>query len=94
VLFRSEDCAFFNRCCLCDKSLIFKEALPYIARRILDTQQLRLLIPAEEWAANYADETAAWEQILVDWRPSTDVAEANLLCREQDYALPLAMRGA
>lgn len=89
-----EDCTFFNRCCLCDKSLIFKEALPYIARRILDTQQLRLLMPAEEWAANYADETAAWEQILVDWRPSDEVAEANLLCREQDYALPLTMRGA
>lgn len=89
-----EDCTFFNRCCLCDKSLIFKEALPYIARRIQDIQQLRLIIPAEEWAANYADETTAWEQILVDWRPSEEVAEANLICREQDYILPLTMRGA
>ncbi|MBK6472991.1 MAG: hypothetical protein IPF94_20355 [Betaproteobacteria bacterium] len=89
-----DDCTFFNRCCLCDKSLIFSEALPYIARRIQDIQSLRLTIPSEEWAANYAEEGAAWEQILTDWLPTEDVVAAKSICNTQEYALPLTMRGA
>lgn len=88
------DCTFFNRCCLCDKSLIFKEALPYIARRVQDIQKLRLVIPSEEWAANYSDEASAWEQILEDWRPIDTVTAAKLACSAQEYSLPLTMRGA
>ncbi|WP_157694948.1 hypothetical protein [Caballeronia fortuita] len=43
-----ERCRFFNRCSMCDRALIFKEALPWVARRIRDLDDLRLIIPAPE----------------------------------------------
>lgn len=89
-----DECNFFNRCCLCDKSLIFKEALPYIARRVSDIQQLRFRIPAEEWAANYSEEGAAWQQILDDWTPTEEVNLAKVASSSRDFCLPLTMRGA
>lgn len=87
------DCTFFNRCCLCDKALIFREALPYIARRIQDIEELRQRMPAQEWAANYDDEANAWKQILSDWKPVDDVISAKSKCGENAYVLPLSMRG-
>jgi hypothetical protein len=73
--------------------LIFKEALPYIARRIQDIEELRHRMPAQEWAANYDDEANAWKQIMSDWRPVDDVISAKSKCGENAYVLPLSMRG-
>lgn len=87
------DCSFFNRCCLCDKALIFREALPFIARRIQDIQEMRQRLPAQEWATNYEDEVNAWEQIVADWRPIEDVVSAKSKCGADAYVLPLTMRG-
>jgi hypothetical protein len=87
-------CRYFSRCCLCEQGVIFKEALPYVARRIKDLEALRLQVPAPEWLANYGDEMEAWEAVLNDWQPREDVAEARALAENGSVALPLTMRGA
>lgn len=94
--FVNEDsrCAFFNRCCLCKQAVIFKESLPYIARRITDIESLKGRLAAMEWASNYADELEAWEGILGRWEPADDVEKAKELSLRSEFALPLTMRGA
>ncbi|WP_157201881.1 hypothetical protein [Massilia sp. Root335] len=87
-------CAFFNRCCLCRQAVIFKEALPYIARRITDIESLKGRLATIEWASNYADELEGWEDILDRWEPIADVETAKELSVRPEFALPLTMRGA
>ncbi|RQM59711.1 MULTISPECIES: hypothetical protein [Burkholderia] len=89
-----ERCRFFNRCSMCDRALIFKEALPWVARRICDLDDLRLIIPAPEWANNYEDERAGWQWVLDNWSDRAEVAEGVALARTDAYILPRIMRGA
>jgi hypothetical protein len=86
-------CRFFNRCSMCDKALIFKEALPWVARRIRDLDDLRLIIPAPEWVINYEDEVAGWQWVLDNWSNREEVAEAVVLAMTDAYILPRIMRG-
>jgi hypothetical protein len=89
-----ERCRFFNRCSMCDRALIFKEALPWVARRIRDLDDLRLVIPAPEWAINYEDERAGWQWVLDNWSNRAEVAEGVALASTDTYILPRIMRGA
>jgi hypothetical protein len=86
-----EQCRFFNRCCMCDKAVIFKESLPWIARRINDLEALRLKIPAPEWALNYGTELSGWEWVMTSWNNPDDVAEAKVLSTLNKFSLPLTM---
>lgn len=87
-------CTFFNRCCLCKQAVIFKESLPYIARRISDLESLKGRLSTMEWANNYGDELDGWESILERWEPVDDVEHAKALSIGSEFALPLTMRGA
>lgn len=86
-------CRYFNRCCLCDQGVIFREALPYVLRRVKDLEALRLRMPAPAWNSNYGDELEAWEGILNAWRPQADITEARALVETGAVVLPLTMRG-
>ena len=86
-------CSYFNRCCMCNQAVIFKESLPYIARRISDLIGLQTRINSIEWSRNYGEEASAWGQILNRWAPKSDVDDAKLCGMSEEYALPLTMRG-
>lgn len=88
-----EKCVYFNRCCMCKQAVIFRESLPYVVRRVSDLENLKVQITTIEWSANYAEESAAWESILEQWRPEKDVHEAKAFSSREEYALPLTMRG-
>lgn len=87
-------CRFFNRCCMCDKGVIFKEALPYVARRILDLERLRPQMTLGDWVSNYGQESHAWQAILDDWNDAAAVQWAQRESLKLEYSLPLTMRGA
>jgi hypothetical protein len=76
---------------MCDKAVIFKESLPWIARRINDLEALRLKIPAPEWALNYGTELSGWEWVMTSWNNPDDVAEAKVLSTLNKFSLPLTM---
>lgn len=38
---KGKKCRYFNKCALCKQAIVFPEALPYIARRILDLDKLK-----------------------------------------------------
>lgn len=91
----SDDCRFFNMCCLCRQALIFKEALPYILRRIKDLDQLRMdRIRPVEWSREYGAEHQAWTEIISRWNNKDDVAAASEQVESGQVVLPLTMRGA
>lgn len=87
-------CSFFNRCCLCDKAVIFEEALPFVARRIMDLERLRQQLPIGDWMANYGHECHAWQAILDDWNDREAVRTAQRKSLKLEYSLPLTMKGA
>lgn len=87
------DCCFFNRCCLCKQGRIFKEALPFVARRVTDLEQLKQRIPLSEWLYDYGDESAGWQGILRDWNNPEEVRIAKIQSWKLEYSLPLTMRG-
>ncbi len=87
-------CSFFNRCCLCDKAVIFEEALPFIARRVMDLERLKLQLTIGDWTRNYGQEAQAWQAILDDWNDSETVQHAQRQCLKSEFSLPLTMRGA
>lgn len=89
-----DECRFFNRCSMCDKALIFKEMLPFVARRISDLNALRTLAQSLEWTVNYAEEIAGWEWILETWNNRLEVTQALEMCHSDEYVLPLMMRGS
>lgn len=91
---KGSKCTFFNRCCLCKQAVIFKESLPYIARRISDLESLKGRLAIMEWANNYGDELDGWESILERWEPAEDIEHAKALSIRSEFALPLTMRGA
>ncbi len=88
-----DKCQFFNRCCMCDKAIIFKESLPWVIRRIADLEALRLRIPAPDWTANYAEELSGWEWVISNWNNQGDIKEAQALATSDQFTLPLTMIG-
>lgn len=87
-------CSFFNRCCLCDKAVLFEEALPFVARRVMDLERLKLQLTIGDWARNYGEEAHAWQAILDDWNDRDAVQRAQRQCLKLEFSLPLTMRGA
>lgn len=79
---------------MCRQAVIFREALPFIARRVDDLIRLKSRLNVIEWTSNYGDELAAWEQILNQWNPQEQVLDAKVLAKNDVYALPLTMRGS
>jgi hypothetical protein len=89
-----QKCRYFNKCVLCNKSIVFPEALPYIARRILDLEKLKSSIVSTEWILLYGDEFDAWNQILSCWSNKKQVNNAWQLAKMGFVELPQIMRGA
>jgi hypothetical protein len=87
-------CRFFNKCCLCKQGMIFKEALPYVARRILDLDRLRVKTHPIEWMRDYSKEHEGWSEILRRWSNQFEVEEAMGMAERNEVILPLTMRGA
>jgi len=88
-----DKCRFFNRCCMCDKAIIFRGSLPWVVRRVADLEALRLRIPAPDWTLNYAEELSGWEWILSNWSNPAEISEARHLAANDRYRLPLTMMG-
>ena len=86
-------CRYFNKCALCKQAIVFPEALPYIARRILDLDKLKKSHSSSEWVLNYGDEYDAWNQILEYWNNKGQVKNAWELARMGFVVLPQIMRG-
>ncbi|HHK0531358.1 TPA: hypothetical protein ACQQJD_004905 [Pseudomonas aeruginosa] len=89
-----EKCTYFNKCPLCTRCVLFREALPYIFRRIFDLDNLRERINLLQWNLNYQDEYTALIEILSKWSNSEDIDHAQKVYLESEYYLPLTMRGA
>ncbi|HGM5932769.1 TPA: hypothetical protein ACKP4G_006006 [Pseudomonas aeruginosa] len=86
-------CNYFNRCPLCSQCVIFKEALPFIARRISDLDGLRERLNPLEWEKSYRAEYLAWKGVLEGWGDPIEVAEAIDRSEHNGFALPLTMIG-
>ncbi|SFB20390.1 hypothetical protein SAMN04488072_109157 [Lentibacillus halodurans] len=86
-------CRYFNKCALCRQAIVFPEALPYIARRILDLDKLKKSHSSSEWVLKYGDEYDAWNQILEYWNNKEQVKNAWELARMGFVVLPQIMRG-
>lgn len=86
-------CKYFNKCALCKQSIVFPEALPYIARRILDLDKLKKSLTSSDWILQYGDEYEAWIQILEYWNNEEQVKEAWDMARMGFVVLPQIMRG-
>jgi hypothetical protein len=86
-------CRYFNKCALCKQAIVFPEALPYIARRILDLNKLKKSHSSSEWILKYGDEYDAWNQILEYWNNKEQIKNAWELARMGFVVLPQIMRG-
>ena len=86
-------CRFYNKCCFCRQAIVFQEALPYIARRLVKLDELKKLLPPAEWILKYNDEYDAWDAILAAWRDREQVASARASAASGDVALPHVLRG-
>jgi|GEM_PF-5057110 len=86
-------CRYFNKCTLCKQAIVFPEALPYIARRILDLDKSKQSHSSSEWILKYGDEYDAWNQILDYWNNKDQVNNAWELARMGFVVLPQIMRG-
>ena len=90
---KGTQCRQFNKCCICRQAVVFPEALPYIAKRIMDIDKLQEVLTAPEWSLNYHDEHKAWSSILNDWNNETQVADAWEAARSGNVFLPKVMKG-
>lgn len=86
-------CRYFNKCALCNQAIVFPEALPFIARRILDLDKLKKSLSSSDWVIKYSDEYDAWNQILEYWNNGDQVKDAWELARMGFVVLPQIMRG-
>lgn len=91
---RDRQCRFFDKCCQCSQAVVFPEALPYIARRIMDLDDLRTRFNLIEWGAAFGNERNAWQEIMDRWSNRTQVAEAWQRAESGEIVLPLLMKGA
>jgi hypothetical protein len=89
-----QSCVFFNKCALCKQAVIFAEALPYIARRVHDLEQLRREINQFEWVSSYGEECDAWNEVLNDWNNREQVEAACQAAANGVVVLPIQMMGA
>jgi hypothetical protein len=87
-------CSFFNKCGGCQQAVIFREALPFVARRVFDLEQLRAETNQFEWLTNYGDEWDQWNGILSDWSDQSAVEKACEAAQRGEIMLPIMMRGA
>ena len=73
--------------------MIFKEALPFIARRISDLDGLRERLNPLEWEKSYRAEYLGWKGVIDGWGDPIELAEAIDQSKHHCYALPLTMIG-
>ncbi|MFS0882222.1 hypothetical protein [Metabacillus niabensis] len=90
---KGKKCRFFNKCALCKQAIVFPEALPYIARRILDLDKLKKSHSSSDWVLQYGDEYDAWNEILEYWNNEDQVKDAWESARMGFVVLPQIMRG-
>ncbi len=86
-------CRHFNKCCLCKQSVIFPEALPYVARRIIHLDELQKVLTGSEWMAEYSEEYDSWMDILESWNNKAQVESAWDMARAGLVLLPKMMKG-
>jgi len=91
---RGRPCRFFDKCCQCSQAVVFPEALPYIARRIMDLDDLHTRFNLIEWGAAFGNERNAWQDIMDRWSNRAQVAEAWQRAESGEIILPLLMKGA
>ncbi|MFZ4855889.1 MAG: hypothetical protein ACOYL3_05785 [Desulfuromonadaceae bacterium] len=90
---KNDQCRQYNKCCLCGQSIVFPEALPYIAKRIIDLEEMQARLTAAEWTLNYGDEYDAWYGISNTWNNKLQVEYAWEAARRGDILLPKVMKG-
>ena len=78
---------------MCKQSIFFVEALPFVARRVMDLELLKHSIPIGDWTQNYGQEMEGWTWVLDSWNNNEQVAEAKEKCSQPRYALPLSLIG-
>lgn len=93
VVKEGRNCRFFNKCCLCKQAVVFSEALPYIARRLIDLEKMQSRLSSTDWILQYGDEYDAWIQILNSWNNREQVEDAWGQARIGKVILPQSMRG-
>lgn len=93
VVKEGENCRLFNKCCLCKQAVVFLEALPYIARRIIDLEKIQLRLSSTDWILKYGDEYDAWIEILNSWNNREQVEDAWEQARIGKVLLPQSMKG-
>lgn len=86
-------CWQFNKCCLCKQAVVFPEALPLVAKRILDLEALQNMLTAAEWTVHFGDEFEAWSRILDEWNNKEQVVNAWQAAKDGMVLLPKVMRG-
>lgn len=91
---KGQRCSFFNKCGGCKQAVIFREALPWIARRLMDLDLLRAETNQFEWLSSYGEEWDQWNGVLSDWSDQSAVEAAREAAKRGDVVLPLRMRGA
>lgn len=90
---QGEDCRYFNGCATCRQVVIFDEALPYVATRILKLDELRLDFSAPQWESDFGDEYAGWTELLETWGNRQSVKDANDLARSGKVIIPTVFVG-
>jgi len=90
---KNGQCRQHNKCCMCRQAVIFPEALPYIAKRIMDVEEFQNTMTAVEWVTNFADERDAWSNILKAWNNKAQLEDAWNAAKSGDILLPKVMRG-
>jgi hypothetical protein len=86
-------CRHYNKCCQCDKAIVFPEMLPYIARRILHLDIKRGTVSTAEWHVKFWEEYDAWESILASWNNRQQVDDAIEAAKCGKVSLPQVLRG-
>jgi len=90
---QGEDCRYFNGCATCRQVVIFDEALPYVAARILKLDEFRLDFSAPQWESDFGDEYAGWTELLETWDNRQSVKDANDLARSGKVIIPTVFVG-
>lgn len=90
---KNGQCRQFNKCCMCRQAVIFSDALPYIAKRIIDLEDFQNKLTATEWIVNFGDEYDAWSGILNNWNNNVQVENAWKTAKSGKIFLPKIMKG-
>lgn len=90
---QGEDCRYFNGCATCRRVVIFDEALPYVAARILKLDEFRLDFSAPQWETDFGDEYAGWTELLETWDNRQSVKDAKDLARSGKVIIPIVFVG-